>query len=243
MSNPFNWNYNITKSAFALFFKNDHNTRAFRLEIPDIGLEFTDGAYIGRDPEGFIYYDHESDFQKNSNKNHIYEITVDSMDGKTYAVVVFRHSQNAKPYAKFYAPDNHRVTRAADMENHRGSGNWIGREVTSSFTRIEKKANSRVVTATIASDVVGTWDAGSTHFSPNAFVVTGHTHYKGLRNLRNAKYANYNNDRVVFYENDWTGRDFVGFFIPMEEGAETLGIQSTKTTPAVTFTNVNWSLL
>jgi hypothetical protein len=55
------------------------------------------------------------------------------------------------------------------MENHSGSGNWIGREVTSSFTRIEKKANSRVVTVTIASDAAGTWDAGSTHFSPNSF--------------------------------------------------------------------------
>lgn len=48
MANPFNWDYTVAKSAFALFFKNDHNTRAFRLEIPDIGLEFTDGAYIGR---------------------------------------------------------------------------------------------------------------------------------------------------------------------------------------------------
>lgn len=52
------------------------------------------------DPEGFIYYNNESDFEKGSNKNHIYEITVDSIGGRTYAVVMFRHSANAKPYAK-----------------------------------------------------------------------------------------------------------------------------------------------
>lgn len=66
-------------------------------------------------------------------------------------------------------PTQHRVTRAADMENHSGTGTWIGREVTSSYTRIEKKPNSRVVTVTIASDAAGTWDAGGTHFSPDSF--------------------------------------------------------------------------
>ncbi|KAJ6518508.1 hypothetical protein DFH09DRAFT_1194284 [Mycena vulgaris] len=205
LANPFNWDYNVTKSAFALFFKNDHKQRAFRLELPDIGMELTDGAYIDRDPEGFIDYDKESNFE-NSNKNHRYEIAVDTVGGRTYAVVVFRYSLNEKSYAK------HRVTRAAEMENHSGTGNWIDREVTSSYTRIEKKANSRVVTVTITSDAAGTWDAGSTHFSPNSFVVTRHTHYKGLTDLRNAKYVNYD-DRIAFYKNDWTGRDFVGFFI------------------------------
>ncbi|KAJ6563098.1 hypothetical protein DFH09DRAFT_1315724 [Mycena vulgaris] len=126
MANPFNFDYNVTKSAFALCFKNDQNQRAFRLEIPGIGMELTD------DSEGFIYYDKESDFEKSSNKNHRYELTVDTIGGRTYALVMFRHSPNKKPYTKFYAPDNHRVSRAAEMEDHSGTCNWIGRKATDS---------------------------------------------------------------------------------------------------------------
>ncbi|KAJ7142017.1 hypothetical protein C8R43DRAFT_1199900 [Mycena crocata] len=241
MTNPFNWTFNEVTSAYALFFKNDHNYHAFRLEVPEAGLEFTDGAYIGKDPEGFLYYNNLQDFEKGTGKKHNYHILQDSIGGKTYAVVEFRHSANATPYAKFYAPDNHRVTSAADMQNYSSTGNWVALEATSTYTTIEKKSNSRTVTVNMPSaDKVATWDAGSTNFNPSSFSVTGHIHYKKLSKLKDAKYANYNNDRVVFYENDWTGRDFVAFFIPREDQTPTLGIESTRTTPALTFSNVKW---
>ncbi|KAJ7453472.1 hypothetical protein FB451DRAFT_1408871 [Mycena latifolia] len=212
MTNPFNWKFENVVSAYALFFKNDHGTKALRLEVPEIALEFTDGAYIGKDPEGFLYYNKVEDFQQDTNTKHTYHVRDDSINNKTYAVIEFRKSAGAIPYAKFYAPDNHRVATAADMENHTSTGSWVTLKTASCYTTIEKKANSRTITAILSSvDKVATWDAGSTSFSSSSFLVPGHLHYKKLNKLKDAKFANYNNDRVVFYENDWTGRDFVGF--------------------------------
>jgi hypothetical protein len=58
MSNPFNWTFDKVASAHALFFNNDHNQRALRLECPDLALEFTDGAYIGRGKSSCPKYIH-----------------------------------------------------------------------------------------------------------------------------------------------------------------------------------------
>ncbi|KAK7045059.1 hypothetical protein R3P38DRAFT_3347267 [Favolaschia claudopus] len=222
MTNPFNWSFNSVVSGYALFFKNDHtNGHALRLEIPKDSSTTTT-------------------FQTSS-RTRTYHVMDDTVNGKTYAVIEFRRNPNDKAYAKFYAPDNHRVASAADMGNLTSTGTWITLKSASCYTTIEKKSNSRTVTATLTSvDKVASWDAGSTSFTPNAFKVNGYLHYKRLNKLNDAKYANYNNDRIVFYENDWTGRDFVGFFIPMEDAAETLGIQSTRSTPALTFQNVTW---
>ncbi|KAJ7894242.1 hypothetical protein B0H14DRAFT_2683697 [Mycena olivaceomarginata] len=246
MSNPFNWKFENVVPAYALFFKNENThgiqQRALRLEVPEIAMEFTDGAYIGKDPEGFLYYDKEADFEKDSGTSHTYHVSESSTGGKTYAVIEFRHFANSTPYAKFYSPDN--VLR-------------LPRPAT---TTIKKSSNSRTVTMTLTSvDKVATWDAGSTNFSPSSFgvysslihsfrsksdymtaaEVAGYLHYKRLGKLKDAIYANYNNDRVVFYENDWSGKDFVGF-VPLEDAKETLGIASTRSTPAATFTNVKW---
>ncbi|KAF7351633.1 hypothetical protein MSAN_01595900 [Mycena sanguinolenta] len=242
MTNPFNWTFEKSTPAFALFFNNDHNQRALRLECNSLFLEFTDGAYIGRDPEGTLYYNRESDFQRDSNRQHIYRVREDVKDGKTYAVIEFRHSANAVPYAKFYAPDNYKVATAAEMGDFTGNGHWVTLRCGHSYTVIEKKSYSSTVTVTLYSDnKSASWNAGSTYFNPSSFRVTGELHYKHIDNLRNAIYANYNNDRIVFYENDWTGRDFVAFFIPKEDDNDSLGIESTRTTPAVTFSNIRWS--
>ncbi|KAJ7842513.1 hypothetical protein B0H13DRAFT_2098677 [Mycena leptocephala] len=219
MSNPFNWTFDKVASAHALFFNNDHNQRALRLECPDLALEFTDGAYIGRDPEGFLYYDDLANFQKDTGTKHNYEVSQDSINNKTYAVIQFRHAVNDKPYAKFYAPDEAKVATAAKMADYSSTGNWV--------------------TFKSASCYAASWDAGSTTFSPSSFSVPGYLHFKKFKTLKDGKYANYNNDRVVFYANDWTGTDFVGF-VPLEDAKDTLGIQSTKTTTAVTFTDVKW---
>ncbi|KAJ7304821.1 hypothetical protein DFH08DRAFT_902858 [Mycena albidolilacea] len=245
MTNPFKWSFDNVVPAYALFFKNENThgiqQRALRLEVPEIAMEFTDGAYIGKDPEGFQYYNKEADFEKDSGTSHTYHVSESSTGGKTYAVIEFRHFANSTPYAKFYSPDNHRVATAADMGNHTSTGSWVTLKSASCYTTIKKSSNSRTVTMTLTSvDKVATWDAGSTNFSPSSFEVNGYLHYKRLGKLKDAIYANYNNDRVVFYENDWSGKDFVGFFIPLEDAKETLGITSTRSTPAATFTNVKW---
>ncbi|KAJ7480583.1 hypothetical protein FB451DRAFT_1365067 [Mycena latifolia] len=243
MTNPFGWKFANGTAAYALFFKNALGYKAVRLEAPDIGLEFTDGTYIGRDPQGFLCYDKLEDFQHDTSAKHTYHVSVaiSSIDSRTYAVIEFRKSPGTTPYAKFYGADIHRVTTAADMGNHTNTGSWITLKTAWCYTTIEKQAYSRTVTVTLASvDKVATWDAGSASFNPSSFRVQGHLHYKRFNKLKDAKFANYNNDRVVFYENDYTGRDFVAFFIPREDATETLGIESTNATPALTFTNVAW---
>ncbi|KAJ7453490.1 hypothetical protein FB451DRAFT_1373809 [Mycena latifolia] len=264
MTNPFNWKFENVVSAYALFFKNDHGTKALRLEVPEIALEFTDGPYIGKDPEGFLYYNKVEDFQQDTNTKHTYHVRDDSINNKTYAVIEFRKSAGAIPYAKFYAPDNYRVATAADMENHTSTGSWVTLKTASCYTTIEKKVNSKTVTATLSSvDKVATWDTGSTSFSSSSFRLQKQTKAlsqtkdgqradKGQANkwfphvwdlapnvnkLKDTKWVNYNNDHVVFYENDWT-HGFRRF--PLEDATQTLGIQSTKTTPALTFSNVKW---
>jgi len=64
--------------------------------------------------------------------------------------------------------------------------------------------------------------------------------FKKLADLTStkAKYASYNNDRIVFYENDYTGKDFVGYFIPFEGTTNTLGIAAANT---VIISDVAWS--
>ncbi|KAG8947164.1 hypothetical protein FRC00_009262, partial [Tulasnella sp. 408] len=47
--------YKHNVPAEALFF-NVNGRKALRLEVPEIGKEFTDGLYIGKDPEGTFYY-------------------------------------------------------------------------------------------------------------------------------------------------------------------------------------------
>ncbi|KAJ7810699.1 hypothetical protein B0H14DRAFT_2862438, partial [Mycena olivaceomarginata] len=207
MSNPFNWKFENVVPAYALFFKNENThgiqQRALRLEVPEIAMEFTDGAYIGKDPEGFLYYDKEADFEKDSGTSHTYH---------TYAVIEFRHFANSTPYAKFYSPDNHRVATAADMGNHTSTGSWVTLKARPATPR-----SRRAATAAPKSDYM------------TAAEVAGYLHYKRLGKLKDAIYANYNNDRVVFYENDWSGKDFVGF-VPLEDAKATLGITSTRST-------------
>ncbi|KAF7370111.1 hypothetical protein MSAN_00641200 [Mycena sanguinolenta] len=244
--NPFGWKFAYAKPASALFFRSTHNA-AIRLECPDINLEFTDGAYIGQDPAGYLHYNSKSDFEQDTNKQQNYFVRLEvAKNGKTYAVIRFRKHPSAKSYAKFCASDKHRVTTAAEMNGHAGTGTWVTLKTGHCYATIEKNSGSSTVTVTPSSiGKVATWNAGSTIFSPSSFKVIGQLWYKEITELKNAIYANYNNDRVVFYQNDYTGRDFVAFFIPDEDeevdSPPTLGIESTKSTPAATFTNVQWT--
>jgi hypothetical protein len=41
--------------------------------------------------------------------------------------------------------------------------------------------------------------------------VNGTFYYKNINLVKSGIYANYNDDRIVFYNSDYTGRDFTGF--------------------------------
>jgi hypothetical protein len=41
--------------------------------------------------------------------------------------------------------------------------------------------------------------------------VVGTFYYKDIELVKTGKFTNYNNDRIVFYSNDYSGDDFTGF--------------------------------
>ena len=115
--------YNHETAAEALFFRNVVNGsvhQAIRVEVPDLGLEFTDNAYIGKgafslcflvicnlilngallwhreDPEGLLYYDAASDMTGNA-KAKVLKVTV---GGKNYVHIKFYTSYESETYAE-----------------------------------------------------------------------------------------------------------------------------------------------
>lgn len=41
--------------------------------------------------------------------------------------------------------------------------------------------------------------------------VQGNLYFRNFTTLKQSAYANYDNDRIVFYSNDYTGRDFTAY--------------------------------
>ena len=115
--------YKHSTASAALFFKTTdlYNVvyHALRVEVPEIGKEFTDNAYIGtgalsfsyiqwrylfhgvflrrdEDPQGLFYYDAASDITGDV-KAKVYKVTV---DGKNYAQIKFYTVKESETYAE-----------------------------------------------------------------------------------------------------------------------------------------------
>jgi hypothetical protein len=252
-------NYNHSTPAAALFFRNKeyfNNTihQAIRVEVPELGKEFSDGEYIGKDPEGTFYYDAASDI-RGKVKAKVYKVTGNNQN---YVHIKFYTSKESETYAEFVAEDDGTVD-AADMvkytENGR-DGKWSDLDAGSANATVYKRTSESKITLTAGSvskeatltlefplyteSAMSDDTEGPTvdkNFPVNA---KGTLHFKKLSDLDSikAKYASYNNDRIVFYEDDVNSRTFVAYFIPLEESA--LGIASEKT---VIFSDVTWDNL
>jgi len=229
--------YHHETAAFALLFKNDHNTKAIRVEAPGLALEFTDGLYIGRDPEGVLHYNNAADLKRSG--THYYHVTKTLVDGDTYCQIEFRFgSSSGDPYAKFLAEDPTDAVNAAGMSNHSATGSWQRLSVSSTLATMKKTSSSQTLTVNLESDgKVGTWTLPSNVLKNVGFEIDGTFYYKKLSDIGKGIWANYNDDRVVFYENDWTGRDFTSFFIPLESNTSTLQAHPSST---LTLQNGSW---
>ncbi|KAI9433535.1 hypothetical protein H4582DRAFT_986568 [Lactarius indigo] len=234
--------YKHATASAALFFKNttDYGTvhRALRVEIPEIGKEFTDNAYIGKDPDGIFYYDAVSDMV-GSVKAKVLKVVE---NGTTYVRIKFYTSEESETYAEFIGEDPDKAVDATDMVSYTANGrdgNWTDIDSGSANVSIYKKTSeakitltagaiSQKVTLTLASTVNKYFDVD----------VKGTLHFKKLSDLTKGKFASYNDDRIVFYENDYSGKDFVGYFIPFEGSTKTLGITSANT---IIISSVTWT--
>ncbi|KAF8637480.1 hypothetical protein AX16_010808 [Volvariella volvacea WC 439] len=125
---------------------------------------------------------------------------------------------NVFAFFQFIAEDSTGAVDAAGMDNYSYVGQWVSLVLGSSFAAVEKE--SRDGTITLAS-----------------LSVDGNLYFKDIAKLQFGKFANYNNDRIVTYENDYSGRDFIAYVCSLESSPETLGIAGATQT----FTGVSWT--
>jgi hypothetical protein len=230
--------YNHETAAEALFFKNTVNGtvhQAVRVEVPELGVEYTDNAYIGTDPEGILYYDAASDISGDS-KAKVIKVTVDS---KNYVRIKFYTDSEDETYAEFVAEDPYATVDAASLDGSVRNGKWTSLNIGSANAKVYKKTAEAKITLTadaISKKATMTY-SGSTRFDVD---VNGTLFFKKYADLTStkAKYASYNNDRIVFYQDDFTGTDFVAYFIPFEGTTKTLGIAAADT---IIISDVAWA--
>jgi len=239
--------------AQALLFHNGHDQKALRVEISELALEFTDSVYIGTDPEGDFFYNDMNDFDIDKpGHQHTYKVEQVQYKQKFYIVIEWFRDGSTTPYAKFAAVDNKKVATRSQMDGHTPTNSsqcrWTQLKIGSAAATVEKKYNSKTIT--VDADVVSkkaTWsiddilpdNSGSTVKTSNLvgkdYKVKGVLYYKKLSELKGSKFVNYDDDRIIFYDNDYTGRDFNAYFIPLDIEAQALG-----TTTAEYFRGVNW---
>ncbi|KIM76190.1 hypothetical protein PILCRDRAFT_826551 [Piloderma croceum F 1598] len=217
------YTYNVP--AAALFFSNAH--KALRVEVPDIGKEFTDSAYIGKDPEGFIYYNHLDSFEGKI------KYTISKLinnDGHTLAHIKFYRDSPDACHAEFLAEDPTGSVAGANMDGWSATGTWTDLNIGCATASIRKYDDSKTITFT-----VGTIHRTATLTDTNNVLrgksvkVNGNFFFKDINTIKDGQYASYNDDRIVFYKDNWVGTDFTGYFIAFEYSVEKLGIASNNT--------------
>jgi len=228
--------YSHQTSAEALFFKNTVNNtvhQAIRVEVPELGIEYTDNAYIGKDPEGIFYYDAASDMS-GAAKAKVVKVVA---NGRNYCHIKFYTSNESETYAEFVAEDPFATVDAASLNGSVRDGNWTSLNIGTANATIYKRTAEAKITLTADSISKKATLTYSGHFDVD---VKGTLFFKKLADVTStkAKFASYNNDRIVFYENDYSGKDFIAYFIPFEGSNKTLGIEAVNT---VIITDVAWA--
>ncbi|KAF8952098.1 hypothetical protein BDZ97DRAFT_1880924 [Flammula alnicola] len=154
MSDPFSdlkSEFDEAVAAAALFFNNDHN-KALRVEAPTIALEFTDSLYIGKEPQGTLFYNAIDDFKMTKHDGasvkHTYMVLQSVAGGKTYCTVEYRRDSDTDCYAKvlFYLQLSTSWLRIC-------TGSWSKLVLGSSIATVEKESASQTIT--IYADAIG----------------------------------------------------------------------------------------
>ncbi|KAF9263146.1 hypothetical protein L218DRAFT_944682 [Marasmius fiardii PR-910] len=130
------------------------------------------------------------------------------------------------------------------MNNFQRSGKWQNLALGSVTATVKKLDDQRTIYITVAPlGKKAQWQdkdkvTGKEALHGKAVNVNGMLHFKDFNTVAKGYYANYNNDRIVFYENDYTGTDFVAFFIPFESWPRNLEVQASST---AIYENISWS--
>jgi len=237
--------YKHDSEAEALFFKDKYMRPALRLEIPDLDLEFTDGFYIGSDPKGRFYYNDEfKKFDKQMEPKSRYTVESIIVDFEVHVNIKF-YDPNVKPgggpYAEFFARDPQNLAVGSGLVGLTDrTGDWKQQTYSRDSATVEKAAGSAHVSITCkVLHKKGEFNADHSSFNilRDSIKVNGLLYLKDIDEIDSAHYARWCTDHVVFYDNDYIGKDFSGFFFPLEsDGTTKIGSEYDKL-----FKGVKWS--
>ncbi|KAJ7044430.1 hypothetical protein C8F04DRAFT_643694 [Mycena alexandri] len=224
---------NVPASALVI---NNPATKALRLEVPELGKEFSDGEYIGKDPEGVLYYNDIKDFKYSS--YHITAVTVTVQDGTNSITTKFMRikffvDKEQDCYAEFVAKDPAGVAANLGTNGLTKKGDWSNLDIGCATAVITKSAHESTIKVTARSihkkatiPLSSTDDAS---LIAQAIDVKGNLYFKDTSTIDTGIFANWNNDRVVFYHDNEYSTDFMAYFIPFESCTGELGVQVADT--------------
>jgi hypothetical protein len=186
-----------------------------RVEVPSLGKEFSNGMNLGRDPEGFLFFNDIGDLEDDVSYDVYYNTVTDSTQRAFVIEFYTKGNTSAKSFAKFLAKDpNKTVTYTIDTS----TGTWSDVTTSESTGRIKKGSTDDTWTLTVPSihKKVTFKDNGTTTTSFHKRVDTlGQLIWKDINKISNGVYVDYRDDRIVFTEtNEWS-KDFCAFFLPL----------------------------
>ncbi|KAG6374196.1 hypothetical protein JVT61DRAFT_4850 [Boletus reticuloceps] len=88
-----------------------NNEPGLRITIPERGYEFSNGAYIGRDPVGMFHYDDLSDIDSHIGRQTKFKVTTKGSGTNTYVNVIF-YKDDDVPFGRFVGRDPAQVAMA-----------------------------------------------------------------------------------------------------------------------------------
>ncbi|KAJ7616079.1 hypothetical protein FB45DRAFT_935247 [Roridomyces roridus] len=232
--------------AAALLFQDKYGAKAVRIEAQDLGKEFTDHAWIGTDPEGLLYYNSRDDFEPQDERqggkvsaNYIVHRIQDG--GDNYVNIKFwrEGDTEAQAFAEFIGKDPANLVDAYGMGEYSSKGDWVNLDISICTAFVRKISTENKITLTIDSldGKTAVWNDNG-KLDGVAVAVNGNLSFKKYGDLKTGLYAKYNNDHIVFYNNDNVGTDFSAYFIPYDDWPKHLGIESYDTQ---VFSGVTWS--
>ncbi|KAH6885632.1 hypothetical protein BKA70DRAFT_1237025 [Coprinopsis sp. MPI-PUGE-AT-0042] len=229
--------------AAGLFFHDQYDYKALRVEAPTIGKEFTDGVWIGSDPDGTLFYYSTGDMEKAT--SYVIEQVTNPSDGKQCAQVTFTFTDDpdADPFAVFLAYDPANVIGLTRMNGYSNEGKWTDLHIGQVSGLVEKTSTGTHIT--ITTDIIGKKavisNVASAFTDDKNVNSRGTFSFKSIADISTATAANYNKDRIVFYKDPAHAKDFIAYFIPFEGStagqieANSLGNADTE------FRDIVWS--
>ncbi|KAJ7224578.1 hypothetical protein GGX14DRAFT_651111 [Mycena pura] len=205
--------YTTQISAEALFVhSSQHNyVKGLRVLLPDLSLEFTDGSYIGTDPLGQLYY---NDVATLKTANKYVSDTARNPADKNQLVAWVKFYKDSTLVAEFLGNDYFGVVEAAGMVGYEHSGYWQPSSIDSQAgAHLKKEANSNSVTLDISKKIkrIATMTTNDPELKAAKLDIPGALHYGDLDDVSKGIYVSYANDRLIFYHDDFVGKDFTAY--------------------------------